>query len=278
MDIRDRYLFDLNGYLVLRSLLQVEQVSELNDKINVIDPWRRLADLELDLAETSWWHVTSDSFLKWVFGRCRDHLQIGPVLEWGECFKNVPHEPALAATVTELVGRDFYVDHANLILARRGGVGFDMHGGLVPYRKHQYYAVRDGQFDVGMLVVVIPLTPQTATSGGLTIVRGSHKANFPPPERITDVELADLWWSDKLTLHPGDAIVFSEASAHGVIPWSAEWERRAILLKIFPSHIRSIGSPLRPPSEPFWAPACKEDMVRHPLIVGRTTREYYRAY
>ena len=109
---------------------------------------------------------------------------------------------------------------------------------------------------MGMLAKVIPLTAQTPDAGCLSVVTGSHKSNLRYPQKITDIEIGATPWIETLDISPGTAVLFPEATAHAVAPWVAEWERRAILLKVYPAHLRAFGAPLRPSSEPFWAPAC----------------------
>lgn len=268
MDETERYLFDLRGYHAVPGALAPSLVADLNRQIDELSVWEQVAGFDLEYRDPPWWQITDHPQLKWVFPRDRDHLQIGPVLSWGQSWSDATTAPALVNACMNILGPEYYLDHASLVVARDGGRGFDLHGGQVPYLRHQYYAFRDGTFDVGMVAVVIPLTEQTLESGGLAVVPGSHKAGLRFPGRVSDAEAVSLPWVEKLAITPGTAIVFPEATTHAVLPWIANWDRRAILLKLYPAHLRAFAAPLRDPSVPFWAEACKDDMPWHPMRVG----------
>jgi hypothetical protein len=268
MDDLERYLFDLRGYHVVADAVSGAAVDELNRRIDDVDVWGEAAKLDLAYGAASWWHVCDHPRLRWVLPKNENHLHVGPLLSWGPEWAAAAGAPPLAGACLDVLGPGCYVDHASLVVARQGGRGLDLHGGPVPYMRHQYYAFREGTFDVGMLAVVIALTEQTAASGGLAIVAGSHKSNLRIPGRISDAAAAGLPWIDKLDLRPGSAVLFPEATAHAVLPWVASWERRAILMKLYPAHLRAFGAPLRDPGAPFWAEACKDDMPWHPLRLG----------
>lgn len=268
MEDLDRYLFDLRGYAVIPDALTPETVAQLNAEIDQMDCWNELEAMDIEWNETPWWQEREHERLHWIFPRDRNHVQLGPAFRWGSSWSDIMRSHEVVDTCSTTLGPDFYVDHASLVLARAGGRGFDLHGGQVPYLRHQYYAYREGGFDVGMMAIVVSLTPQTKQSGGLAIAPGSHKSSLAPPRKVRDNEVGDAPWIDKLDLAPGTAVVFPEATAHAVLPWAADWERRALLLKLYPAHLRSVGAPLRSTDEPFWATACKDDMPWHPMRVG----------
>ncbi|MCW2934346.1 MAG: hypothetical protein JWM19_5308 [Actinomycetia bacterium] len=271
MDELERYLFDLRGYHFVPDAIPRATVDDLNHRIDDLDIWGEAAKLDLAYGAASWWQVSDHPWLRWILPKDENHLHVGPLMSWGPEWASALSTPPLTDTAQQLLGPDCYTDHASLVVARQGGRGLDLHGGPAPYMRHQYYAFREGVFDVGMLAVVIALTQQSAESGGLAIVPGSHKANVRVPGRISAVEAARLSWIDKLDIPPGAAVFFPEATAHAVLPWAATWERRAILMKLYPAHLRAFGAPLRDPDTPFWAAACKDDMPFHPLRVGAPT-------
>jgi hypothetical protein len=69
------------------------------------------------------------------------------------------------------------------------------------------------------------LSDQPPGCGGFCAIAGSHKANFPRPQSIF------LWEQDQSVVtnpgaHAGDVIIFTEAVAHGTLPWRNEFGRR----------------------------------------------------
>lgn len=264
----ERYLFDLRGYHVIPNALPSGLVADLNDSIDAMSVWETAGELDLEYRPSPWWQITDHPQLKWVFPRDRNHLQLGPLLSWGGLWTSAATTGSIDEACASILGQGYYIDHASLVVAREGGRGFALHGGQVPYLRHQYYAFREGSFDVGMLAVVVALTEQSIDSGGLAVVPGSHKANLRYPKFTSDIDCVELPWVDKLAIEPGTAILFPEATSHAVLPWVASWERRAILMKLYPPHLRAFAAPHRDPAVPFWAEACKDDMPWHPLRVG----------
>ena len=65
---------------------------------------------------------------------------------------------------------------------------------------------------------------------------GSHKANFPVPPALAD--LADPELNEHVVqpaIHLGDVLVFSEATLHGTLPWTAEHQRRTVIYRFAPA-------------------------------------------
>lgn len=262
------YLFDLRGFHVQQQVLSQAEVALLNRDLERVDPWNRLARLGLPIESPSQWQKTDDPFLTWVLQICQNHAQVGPIRQWGAFWEEIVRNRTIAKICGRVLGADYHIDQANLILARSPASGLPLHGGQVPYHRHQYYSVRDGQLDIGMMVVIIPLSRQTTGSGGLTLVRGSHRSSFRWPGRIEADMLAGVDWIDRLDLEPGSAVFFPEATAHAALQWVGAWERRAVVLKVYPGHLRAFGDTRRGSDEPFWAPACKEDSPHHPMRIG----------
>ena len=65
---------------------------------------------------------------------------------------------------------------------------------------------------------------------------GSHKANFGLPRdwRLSETQADVPECVDRVAAEAGDAIVFTEACAHGTVPWEGQTERRTIFYKYCP--------------------------------------------
>ena len=69
--------------------------------------------------------------------------------------------------------------------------------------------------------------------GGFGCVPGSHKSNYPMPDDVALLE-TDLGIVKQVEAKAGSVIIFTEALAHGTMPWTAERQRRSILYKYSP--------------------------------------------
>ena len=72
--------------------------------------------------------------------------------------------------------------------------------------------------------------------GGFACVAGSHKVNLELPSdwKISNTQEEIPECVDRVAASAGDAIIFTEACAHGTVPWCGEGERRTIFYKYCP--------------------------------------------
>lgn len=212
MTEQERYLFDLQGFLVVPDALSTEQVAALNALLDD--------------------HIARD-----VVPDAHTH-RFGRLLTWGQPFLDLLDNPRILPYLHELLGKSCRLDHdyADLIRAGKGPIGTILHGGAAPFDPAQYYHYREGHFYNGLTVVAYNLKDVNPGDGGFACVPGSHKANMPFP----------MEWADLETLHPcvlpvtgpaGTAILFTEALTHGTLPWNGADERRTIFYKYSPAPI-----------------------------------------
>lgn len=230
----ERYLFDLNGYLVVKRLLTAEEVRGCNA---VVD-----AQGVPELLETT-------KYLHTGFPPMDGNLDpgAGPVdvyhdllLSWGDELRGLVDHPRLLPYLQALLGEDFRLDHSYGIFMRTGAgqnTPHHLHNGGTPFDPSQSYQVRDGRMFNGLVVVSIALSDARTGDGGFCVIPGSHKSNFVLPEdiaAITDARPPVL----HVPVDAGDAVLFTEAITHGAIPWAGQHDRRAVLLKYCPGYMQ----------------------------------------
>lgn len=212
MTAQEKYLFDLQGYLVVPEALSRPQVAELNA---ILD--KRIA-------------------AEWPAG-AHTH-RFGHLLDWGQPLRDLVDNPRITPYLTELLGEKFRLDHdyCDLICRGLGPIGARLHGGGAPFDPAQYFRVVDGRFYNGLTVVAYNLRDVRDGDGGFACVPGSHKANFKFPEEWKDLEKPQP--NVRAVTGPaGTAILFTEALTHGTLPWRGEGERRTIFYKYSPHPI-----------------------------------------
>ena len=154
-----RYLFDLEGYIVLEGVLSPDEVAHLNsvwDKQQLPPP-----------GETVRSQRFGNEFLGWD-GACRlliDHDAVLPVM-------------------IELCGSTVRLDHAYGIVMAQGTSGLGLHGGGIPFDRSQYYVTENGRMHNGLCVVSWALVDSPPGQGGFCAVPGSHKGAFPRPAEV----------------------------------------------------------------------------------------------
>ena len=235
MNDHEKYLFDLRGYIVVKDALTTEQVEDLSMRLEA----RR---------KTPKRHYGSD---RTFFGADGDRAWSAPsLLEWGGTYIDLIDLPTITPYLEALLGAGYRLDHdyINVVNAEHPSKLY-LHGGghqgaggprdiVGPSDGGQcYYRYNNGQFFNGLLTVVFELDTVTPETGGFACVAGSHKVNFPlPPEWRVSEKQADIPpCVDRVNAEAGDAIIFTEACAHGTVPWkNGGRERRTIFYKYCP--------------------------------------------
>ncbi len=234
MNDQEKYLFDLRGYIVVKNALSTEQVEDLSSRL---EARRKTQDKR---------HFGSD---RTVFGSDAATAWSAPsLLEWGGAYLDLIDLPTIAPYLEALLGTGYRLDHdyINVVNAENpsklylhgGGQGAGGPRDLVGATDggQCYYRYNNGRFFNGLVAVAFELDAVSAESGGFACVAGSHKANFPlPPEWRVGKRQADIQpCVDRVAAAAGDAIIFTEACAHGTVPWQGGGERRTVFYKYCP--------------------------------------------
>ena len=82
------------------------------------------------------------------------------------------------------------------------------------------------------------LSDQNEGDGGFCVVSGSHKINFAPTDDIMNGEDEEFLKShvQQPVCKAGDVVLFSEATIHGCLPWTADFQRRIALYRFSPNN------------------------------------------
>ncbi len=225
MNEEEKYLFDLNGYLVIEDILTQQEVGFANEAID-----RHLEQMRLRPREESL--DGGSTALRGEQGRG----ELGGLLNWEApwCnpFRAMLVHPRLVPYLNELLGKGFRMDHQMFLLAMdKGAEGFVLHGSSGPgFDPNQYYIYRHGRMHSGLTVVSFQLTDVNPGDGGLALIPGSHKSNFPcPPEMKRFQKHQDH--VRQIVCRAGSAVIFTEAVTHGTLPWKADHPRRSVLTR-----------------------------------------------
>lgn len=219
----EKYLFDLNGYLVVENVLAPEEVALANEAIDQrIDQVRIRTDSLADNSPT----LTGD----------RGRGELGGMMEWeepyGSLFRSTLAHRNVTPHLTELLGKGFRVDHLTVLFTMdKGTEGFYFHGQAGPdWDASEFYVHRNGRMYCGLTVVSLQLTDCNPGDGGFAVVPGSHKANFKAPRELLHYQKhQDM--IRQITYKAGAAVIFTEALTHGTLPWTSDQPRRTLLTR-----------------------------------------------
>ena len=187
----ERYLFDLQGYLIVEDVLDVEAVAELN----------RLIDLQA-MGEN--------------IEQARGRLHSGGFLTWGQSFVDLLDHERIMPLLKVILGDGFRLDHYYAIYLEAGAERLGLHGGNTPYDPPEYYHFRNGQMYNGLTVVAWNLADTGPAEGGFCCIPGSHKVNYPCPQEIREAHV-EAGCVVVPEAKAGSAVIFIEALTHGTV-------------------------------------------------------------
>ena len=236
MSDAERYLFDLNGFLVVRNVLTSDEVAACNAAITARSG-EAVARSDGALRNAAEGSV--------MYGDGPPRLDLGGILEWdleeSKVFKSVLAHPRLLPLFTGILGKGYRLDHIPFVLMNnKGGEGFALHGGTVDCVSGEYnpelsYTCRAGQVRTSLLGCNVILSGEHGPdSGGFCVVPGSHKSNFAmPPGMVDGAEHGEYIVNP--VARPGDVILFSEGTVHGARAWRPDVQRRTALYRFAPA-------------------------------------------
>ena len=224
MDARERYFWDLNGHLVLRSVLSQDEIGEVNEALKIAIEGVK----ERERSGSRGSEALLGSSARWYRG---DNL-LGLPKPHCEPFRKLLAHPQIMSRLREMCGRGFRLDHGpQFNNAIKGTEGLTMHGAGAPHRDMVAYQHQSGATYCGGVTVTWNLTDCPSGNGGFACVPSSHKSDFPMPEGIryaTD-HLGSIINPD---IRAGDVLFFADgAQTHGTLPWQNDWDRRSVLMK-----------------------------------------------
>jgi hypothetical protein len=209
MTDEQRYLFDLQGYIVLRDVIDPDHLARLNaemDRIEVMDESEYPGNVHLNNPRTE------------------SHLYLTDVLEFGEAFYPLMDHPKVLPAIAEAIGGPFRLNHAYLI-SRWGGGFTGFHLGGTPLAPCCNFRCHNGKFFCTLVKVVFPLLDCGPEDGCFAVIPGSHKSNFPRPYGSHPDEIS---CKVAVPARAGDAILFTEGLCHGSMVNTSGRPRRTL--------------------------------------------------
>lgn len=217
----DEYLFDLQGFVIVRGALSAKEVAAGNAAIDSID--RSLP--------RGGWHG-------WV--QREDHpehrgISYQQVMELGGTFERMIDHPSYINYVQRFVGgQDTFDTHhgpmfidEHFFTIRGPGEAIPLHAGGHDICKRMGFRYHNGRFQCGQINVLTAFSDIGPGDGATMVIPGSHKANIVHPASLQE-ERQKAWQdgsgggsvegvagAQEVHLKAGDALIFVDATAHG---------------------------------------------------------------
>jgi len=241
MTAREKFLFDLNGFVVVRNALSLDEVDAMNAAI----------DRNMATARPRVTPALKNAVKGSALSAPGSRIDLGGMLGWpspdGDMFRKLLCHKALTPYLMELVGEGYRLDHQPMVLIQeKGSEGFALHGGPLSghdgqpegrFNPELQYRCVNGTIWNSLLAMTVFLCDAKAGEGGYCALRGSHKLNYAMYAEMTNGD--DPAFMDHIYQPPvnkGDVIFFSEATVHGSMPWKGDHQRRLALYRFAPAN------------------------------------------
>ena len=217
MSDEQRFLFDLQGYLLVPDVLDAPTIARMLGEMDAhsVDPPEGNSD----------------------------NYRFGDFLRWSDDYRGLIDHPTLLPIVAELLGPRFRLDHA-YGMATRPGIpaappteGYTLHHQAGMFDYGCYYVTHGNRLHNGLIVVSWALSDIEPNAGGFCCIPGSHKSTFPMPPPLYQIDGNPL--VKQIPQRAGDVVIFTEALTHGTWPWNdPNGQRRSVLLKYSPHYMQ----------------------------------------
>ncbi len=209
MTDEQRYLFDLQGYLVLKNVVPLETIANVNA---VLDHFETLSEEALPNGVT---HGKA---------RTAEELYLSNMVEGHSIFHQFIDHPEVIPIISEITLGLYRLNHAYAIHRWGGGYTY-MHMQNTPMHPKATYHCSNGEMFSLTSKSVFPLMNHNAEDGCFAAIPGSHKANFVRPFGNHPDENPALVPIDA---QPGDCVIFTEALTHGSMVNTSGLSRRTM--------------------------------------------------
>ena len=234
----EEYMFDLNGYLILKGALSREQVAACSASFD---------EMAAAPAEGFGWHGNVSVHNS---GR-QEGLVFQQLYEAGPVWEELIDHPSWFGKAVHFVGSDqpdnfdnyhgpAFIDECFGSIRGQGGAQRLHSGGHVGTIRTQF-RYHAGRFHCGQINILIALTDIGPGDGATMVVPGSHKSNLPHPQtvpleqRTEAVSVDEVAGAVECHLEKGDALLFVDAIAHGSARRTNPGQRRVAVYRYGPS-------------------------------------------
>ena len=235
------YLFDLNGYIILKNAIRKDDLCEMNQWVD--DHWEYvLGQRRSQNEDTGAWigHVETHTYSD------ADGCNFQNIVEGGAVFRRLINYPSWIAHCRRWINPTNGISiHENLLNVRGQGGYIGIHGGGAhPLFYLTFRQENTGEWMVGQINVIGALHNIGPGDGATTVVPGSHKSAMRHPLLTEQVYRSDdaagkQIGMKELYLEAGDVLMLTDAMTHGSAARTNEDYRRITLYRYSPRFLRT---------------------------------------
>ena len=232
---RDKYLFDLQGFLIIRNALSPEELGSINDWIDAM-PETKPGD---------WIGAIHRQDHEEKFG-----INLQQIYE-AEPFTHLIDHPRWAARINQFIGAEdsfdavhgpYFIDE-NFLNIRGPGQSISLHSGGHEGVQRTRFNVVNEKFHCGQVNILMAFRDIGPGDGATMVIPGSHKSNFEHHQLSSSIygetPVDGIEEAIEVHLQAGDAVLFVDALSHGSAERKNPGERRIAVFRYGPSWGRS---------------------------------------
>ena len=207
----DDFLFDLNGFLVLKNALNPELLDALNVEFD---------QFPTDMEHGDWYRGAQRRDYNQHTG-----LELHQCVEIGPAFEELIDHPSWLGLVRHFCGEEqsyvegLFIDEC-LASVRVSGGHHPVHSGGFRGALRGKFHYEHGVFRCGQVNIILALTDIGPGDGPTMVIPGSHKSNFPHPQAeeyryYGDKPMDTITGAVPVYMEKGDALLFVDGLMHG---------------------------------------------------------------
>ncbi|HHZ91144.1 TPA: hypothetical protein EYN65_11620 [Candidatus Poribacteria bacterium] len=255
IDEKEFYFWDLNGYLVVPSVIDEEWLAQANE---AVDKFQDRIEVGSELSGGSESQAGT--------GRPLLPGLLDLPAPYSTPFRSMIAHPDVVRRLNWMGGSGYRTGGATVFCAVQGTSGHSLHDGNEPMSPSRGYFFKNGRSYCETITIAWQLRDVEPGLGGFACVPGSHKTQYPMPSGIRTCD-ETMGLVVQPEMKAGDVLFFMDGGCtHGALAWKNPIPRRGVLIK-YQSKNSNWGGGVIDPQE-RWGDIV-EDMTEEQFAVMR---------
>ncbi len=247
------FLFDLNGYIIIKNAVPKTHLNELNDVVDDLSPSE---DQEAERAELERLAARSVGAEFDTERHGFGSPLLGDVMEYEPFQRLIDHHSWINHLNRYIGGDKKLAFYGGSCIVRWPGQGSRLHSGGDSRDQETQFRYHNNEFRCGMINMVLSLNHSGSGGGNTSVVPGSHKSNIRHPEYDNPDPRGPRGWKRKnptdgspggeggymdgvegaveIEMSAGDCLLFVDCLTHGSTKRRQAGARRAVLFRYAP--------------------------------------------
>ena len=220
IDEKEFYFWDLNGYLVVRGVMDAEWLAAANE---AVDKFQDRIVVGSELARGS---ISQAGTGRPLLPGLLDLPD-----PYNEPFRRMIAHPSVVHRLNWMGGSGYRTGGATVFCAVQGTSGHSLHDGNEPMSPSRGYYFKNGRSYCETVTITWQLRDVEPGLGGFACVPGSHKTQYSKPRGIQTCD-DTMGLVVQPVMKAGDVLFFMDGGCtHGALAWKNPIPRRGVLIK-----------------------------------------------